>query len=264
MLIFRAWATSELSDFCIIFSMTWTTFHFPWLTSRTLLYKKPTFFIRPGHPTTIFCKISVRRSKNCQEFSLPWGRLKISRWLFNSCTIFEPIYQVNSIAPIFWSLIFRIPLPRLSYFSQKTKPKIFGIENSIPKISCSLRTIFSLHCRKETTLLVLFYVFHEKGIQYTIASKTLILKELYRSLMSVIAAVIVIVSNYFSKVFASFHEFCCDAGSVDMSPWCDVDNYRIPKQSSRLPYPCGIPMWPNGLYYVSLTLLNPFLLHGIH
>ena len=62
MLIFRAWATYELSDFCIIFSMTSTAFHFPWLTSRTL-HKKPTSFTRPGHPTTISCKISVRRSK---------------------------------------------------------------------------------------------------------------------------------------------------------------------------------------------------------
>ena len=62
MLIFRAWAIYELSDFCIIFSMTSTAFHFPWLTSRTL-HEKPTSFTRPGHPTTISCKISVRRSK---------------------------------------------------------------------------------------------------------------------------------------------------------------------------------------------------------
>ena len=31
-----------------------------------------------GHPTTVFCKISVRRSKNCLEFSIPWGELIIS------------------------------------------------------------------------------------------------------------------------------------------------------------------------------------------
>ena len=24
-----------------------------------------------GHPTTVFCEISVRRSKNCLEFSIP-------------------------------------------------------------------------------------------------------------------------------------------------------------------------------------------------
>ena len=35
-----------------------------------------------GHPKTVFCKISVRRSKYCVEFSIIWGRLKISRWLF--------------------------------------------------------------------------------------------------------------------------------------------------------------------------------------
>ena len=32
-----------------------------------------------GHPTTVFSEISVRRSKNCLEFSIAWGRLKISR-----------------------------------------------------------------------------------------------------------------------------------------------------------------------------------------
>ena len=42
-----------------------------------------------GHPTTVFCKISLRRSKYCLEFSITWGRLKISRWPFHSCTIFE-------------------------------------------------------------------------------------------------------------------------------------------------------------------------------
>ena len=32
-----------------------------------------------GHPTTVFCKISVWRSKYCLEFSITWGRLKISK-----------------------------------------------------------------------------------------------------------------------------------------------------------------------------------------
>ena len=49
-----------------------------------------------GHPTTVFCKISVRRSKNCLEFSIAWGRLRISRWPFHSCIIFEA-YLVNSL-----------------------------------------------------------------------------------------------------------------------------------------------------------------------
>ena len=49
-----------------------------------------------GQPKTVFCKISVRRSKNCLEFSIAWGRLKISRWPFHSCTIFV-IYLINSL-----------------------------------------------------------------------------------------------------------------------------------------------------------------------
>ena len=48
-----------------------------------------------GHPTTVFCKISVRRNKYFPEFSIAWGRLQISRWLFHSCTIFET-YVINS------------------------------------------------------------------------------------------------------------------------------------------------------------------------
>ena len=31
-----------------------------------------------GHPATIFCKITVRRSKYCQEISNAWEKLKIS------------------------------------------------------------------------------------------------------------------------------------------------------------------------------------------
>ena len=48
-----------------------------------------------GHPTTVFCEISVRRSKNCLEFSIAWGKLKISRWPFHSRTILEA-YLINS------------------------------------------------------------------------------------------------------------------------------------------------------------------------
>ena len=34
------------------------------------------------HPTTVFSKIPVRRSKYCLEFPINWGRLKVSRWPF--------------------------------------------------------------------------------------------------------------------------------------------------------------------------------------
>ena len=47
---------------------------------------------------TVFCNlpVSVRRSKYCLELSITWGRLKISIWLFHSCTIFEA-YLINSL-----------------------------------------------------------------------------------------------------------------------------------------------------------------------
>ena len=68
-----------------------------------------------GHPTTVFCKISFRRSKYCLEFSITWGRLKIYRWPFHSCTIFE----AYKFPTIFWSLIFTFYLSKLGYFSFK-------------------------------------------------------------------------------------------------------------------------------------------------
>ena len=48
------------------------------------------------HPTTVFCKISVRRSKFCLEFSIAWIGPEISRWAFHSGTIFEA-YLKNSL-----------------------------------------------------------------------------------------------------------------------------------------------------------------------
>ena len=51
-------------------------------------------WITQGHPTTVFCKISVRRSKYWVKYSISWGWLKISRWPFQSCTIFEA-YIIN-------------------------------------------------------------------------------------------------------------------------------------------------------------------------
>ena len=44
----------------------------------------------------LFCKISVRRSKYCLKFSITWGRLKVSSWLFYSRTIFEA-FLTNSL-----------------------------------------------------------------------------------------------------------------------------------------------------------------------
>ena len=47
-------------------------------------------------PTTVFLKISVRRNKNYLESSIAGGRLKISRWPFHSCAIFEAFLR-NSL-----------------------------------------------------------------------------------------------------------------------------------------------------------------------
>ena len=44
----------------------------------------------------LFSILSVWRSKYCLEFSITWGTLKISRWSFHSCAIFEA-YLINSL-----------------------------------------------------------------------------------------------------------------------------------------------------------------------
>ena len=48
------------------------------------------------HLSTVFCELSVRRSKYCPEFSITWGRLTLSRWPFHSYIIFET-YLINSL-----------------------------------------------------------------------------------------------------------------------------------------------------------------------
>ena len=78
-----------------------------------------------GNPTMIFCKIAVRRSKYCLEFSITWGRLKISRWSFHLRTIFDTLIPYD-----FLKFNFPTLLPRLGlFFLQNRKPKIFGFEN---------------------------------------------------------------------------------------------------------------------------------------
>ena len=75
--------------------------------SRTIDKKKVK---AQGHPATVFCEISVRGSKYCLKLYMTWRRLKISRWQFQSGTIFDA-YLINS--PRF----FYISLPRFGYFS---------------------------------------------------------------------------------------------------------------------------------------------------
>ena len=55
-----------------------------------------TSFLPSGAPKDCFCRISVRRSIHCLEFSITRGRLKISWWPCYSCTIFEA-YLINSL-----------------------------------------------------------------------------------------------------------------------------------------------------------------------
>ena len=77
----------------------------------------------------VFSEISVRRSKYCPEFSIIWERLKISRWLFHSWTIFDA-HLINSLR--FSKVNLHSPLSRLGYFSysvEKRKTEIFWFQN---------------------------------------------------------------------------------------------------------------------------------------
>ena len=70
-----------------------------------------------GHPTTVFSEIS--------EFSIAWGRLEISIWPFQLCTIFEaypiksPRLSQDAVLAVFWwfHLFFRSGFV-LHFFSQ--------------------------------------------------------------------------------------------------------------------------------------------------
>ena len=68
-----------------------------------------------GHPTTVFCEKSVRRSKYCLEFSFAWGRLVN----FQMNVPFKYNFQSlsNKFPTIFWSLIFHNLRPWLHCFS---------------------------------------------------------------------------------------------------------------------------------------------------
>ena len=63
-----------------------------------------------GHPTTVFRKIFVRRSKYCLTFSITWGWLVISRWPFHWFMYNFPSLPYK-FPKIFWSFIFTFYFP---------------------------------------------------------------------------------------------------------------------------------------------------------
>ena len=83
--------------------------------------------LNQGHPTTVCCKISVRRNKYCLEFSIAWERFKNSRWLFHSCAIFEAYVIISQRFSEFWFLTFHCPGKAI--FRVKRKPDIFECKN---------------------------------------------------------------------------------------------------------------------------------------
>ena len=80
-----------------------------------------------GHPTTVFRKISVRRSKYCLEFSITWGWLVISRWPFHWFMYNFPSLPYK-FPKIFWSLIFTFYFPSYVIFRRKKATQNFRIQ----------------------------------------------------------------------------------------------------------------------------------------
>ena len=108
---------------------------------------------KDAQPRTVFCKISVRKSKYCLEFSITWERLKISSdRAFHLWTIFE-VYLINFLT-IFWSLIFHISLPRIDFFRKKKE----NLKLSDSKI---IKTVVERGIRKILTFITRYW-FHLK------------------------------------------------------------------------------------------------------
>ena len=89
-----------------------------------------------GHPTTAFCKISVRRSKYCPNVSIPWGRLRIFRWPFHSSTIlFRGSLPNNFLRFSEVEFSHFSTCLKLFSFRRKRKPKIFVLENAMERVT---------------------------------------------------------------------------------------------------------------------------------
>ena len=81
-----------------------------------------------GHPTTVFCEISVRRSKYYLEFSIIWGGLKLSRRPLQSWTIFE--------AQLINSLRFSVSsFCKFNFSHFTTQVRLFFVEKRKPNFS---------------------------------------------------------------------------------------------------------------------------------
>ena len=115
----EAYQNAKFGTLCLVWLIIWLWRSKTWAAWS----KKPR--ISQGHPTTVFCKICVRRSKYYLEFSITWGRLKSSRWPYHLCRIFEA-YLITEIPFEFLSLTSHISLPRLGYFSWRSSNLTFS------------------------------------------------------------------------------------------------------------------------------------------
>ena len=75
-----------------------------------------------GHPTTVFCEISVWRSKYCLEF---FNYLRVAKNFWMNVPLMYNFWSLsNKFIMIFWSLIFTFHLLVRLFFMEKRKTKI--------------------------------------------------------------------------------------------------------------------------------------------
>ena len=101
-------------------------------TERSLQH----LIFQQGHPTTIFCKITVWRSKYCLKFSIAWGYKFLDDCSIHTCFSRHVINSLRFSEAQF----FTFHSPGNAVFHGKRKPKIFGLKNVIERGSRKILT----------------------------------------------------------------------------------------------------------------------------
>ena len=119
-------SSQKTNSFCIfkilksfvlsVFGCLWTTV---WSVKKQLrLFSVWRVLCKWGHPTTVSVNYLFGEASTGLEFSITCGRIKTSRWTLHS--VMHNFRSLsNKFLTVFWSLLFHISLPRLSYFSYK-------------------------------------------------------------------------------------------------------------------------------------------------
>ena len=101
------------------------------LWRRAIYVRKKVFLKITGAPNDCFLKniCSKKQILTTIEYSMVWGRQKISKWPSHSC-MHDFRGLSDKFPTIFWSLIFHVSGSQVwVIFRRKRKPKIFGFKH---------------------------------------------------------------------------------------------------------------------------------------